>query len=635
MRRPWQVWLLYTLCVLAVAPALLWVTFKALELDRAEFAARRQAEQEEEVSRALWRIDARVTPLLAEEAARPDFVYQSLGSIDVAQLETSNYLVTPASYVLLHFELRSEGNGISPQIARTGPTGKAATELPATSDDSAFRQRLDALLAGVSFDELLAELPQQSLPQLTLASSDFSQLETPVVATNSAVLSESAYGEPNPRQQSAGPGPYDQPLPQQQAANPSAAQQANTPEAPLGNQLANAYGNSRAGRDLRERDNAFQAYTQRAIVQERGRSQRAEPASRTPVTIREGISRPVWVGDRLLFARRVERGDELVIQGCWLDWQRLKEELLGEVADLVPSADLAAVKPGDELRLGRILATLPVQLVVPPPALNPPTWSPIRLALVAVWSCLALAAGGSAWLLQGVVTLSERRASFVSAVTHELRTPLTTFRMYAEMLADGMVRDPVQQQKYLDTLRVEADRLTHLVDNVLLYARLERGGPGKNRVSISVGDMLDRFLDRLAERAAQANMKLELHADDAARSAMLNTDPAAVEQILFNLVDNACKYAALASNQVIILTAASDGDRVSLSVRDFGPGLSPSARKRLFQPFSKSSEEAAVSAPGVGLGLALCKRLAGDLGGQLQFVPAAPGAEFRLVLPTS
>src|SRR5688572_492926 len=77
MRRPWQIWLLFTLCLLAVVPPMVWVTSKAVELERSEIAARRQAEQEELVSSALWRIDARLTPLLAEEAARPDFVYQS------------------------------------------------------------------------------------------------------------------------------------------------------------------------------------------------------------------------------------------------------------------------------------------------------------------------------------------------------------------------------------------------------------------------------------------------------------------------------------------------------------------------------------------------------------------------------
>ena len=78
-------------------------------------------------------------------------------------------------------------------------------------------------------------------------------------------------------------------------------------------------------------------------------------------------------------------------------------------------------------------------------------------------------------VLGGALSLSERRGTFVSAVTHELRTPLTTFRLYTEMLDEGMVASGESQRNYMKTLRSEADRLGHLVENVLSFARLERG----------------------------------------------------------------------------------------------------------------------------------------------------------------
>ena len=78
----------------------------------------------------------------------------------------------------------------------------------------------------------------------------------------------------------------------------------------------------------------------------------------------------------------------------------------------------------------------------------------------------------------GLIRLSERRAVFVSAVTHELRTPLTTFNMYTEMLSSGLVPKG-REMAYVDILKNEAGRLTHLVDNVLSYARVE-----KNSVSL-------------------------------------------------------------------------------------------------------------------------------------------------------
>ena len=114
--------------------------------------------------------------------------------------------------------------------------------------------------------------------------------------------------------------------------------------------------------------------------------------------------------------------------------------------------------------------------------------SPIFLSLGIAWACVLLAATAVAGLLAGVMRLSARRASFVSAVTHELRTPLTTFQMYAEMLADGMVPEESKQKEYLATLRAEAGRLIHLVENVLAYAGWNADGPteaGNSSPSVS------------------------------------------------------------------------------------------------------------------------------------------------------
>src|SRR5439155_9919455 len=111
-------------------------------------------------------------------------------------------------------------------------------------------------------------------------------------------------------------------------------------------------------------------------------------------------------------------------------------------------------------------------------------------------------------LLRGALGLSERRGTFVSAVTHELRTPLTTFRLYTEMLDEGMVAGADSQRAYLKTLRAEADRLGHLIENVLAFARLERGRAADDREVVAPADLLGRLVPRLALRARQAGMEL-------------------------------------------------------------------------------------------------------------------------------
>ncbi len=247
---------------------------------------------------------------------------------------------------------------------------------------------------------------------------------------------------------------------------------------------------------------------------------------------------------------------------------------------------------------------------------------------------LILAALAAAVLLQGILALSERRAAFVSAVTHELRTPLTTFRMYAEMLSQDMVRDETQRRSYLETLQVEADRLTHLVSNVLAYARLERGRPGGRIETVSIEKLLAVATQRLADRAAQANFQLSLETSGDVHQRLVRADPAIVEQILFNLVDNACKYAASATDRTLHLSVAAQNAKTEIRLRDHGPGISAVEQRRLFQPFHKSAREAAHSAPGVGLGLALSRRLARDMHGDLRYEANSAGACFTLSLPT-
>lgn len=669
MKRPWQIWFLYAVGLAGVATAFAWLTVKALELDRAESLARRQAEQEEHISKALWIMDARLTPLLAAEAARPEFFYHPLYSLEPAgkrpagkgepeQRELSPLLANKPYYVLLHFEVRPDGCVVSPQ----SPTGsdnawalKNGASLEVVNSSAAL---LAQLAPALSHEKLLAQLPQYVLPSEMPPNSGQQQvagIQNPLIANNyDYAQNEGQPGVQQLRQQVERPS--QQPNQPPSVVNPPAQQPALPQEdsqqvaQQQGNQIGQSFNNSRlayngasdgnraqrqgkGGNDLINREANLQAAVQQSAIEQRGNFRNVQPA----VRVVEGASRLLWMDSRLLLARRVQIGEQTVVQGCWLDWQQLQAMLRAEVADLLPEVELTPLRPDSQPPLlSRVLATIPVQLTVPPPLLPPVAWTPIRVSLVVVWLCLVVTALAAAMMLHSVVALSERRGAFVSAVTHELRTPLTTFRMYAEMLSAGMVPEAAQRQQYLETLRVEADRLAHLVENVLQYARLERGRPGGRREQVSLAGLLDRCQSRLADRAAQAEMKFAVELTPEQSELTLATDSAAVEQILFNLVDNACKYAVAAAEKRIHLSFDVQPRRVQLRVRDHGPGISSAGRKRLFQPFSKSVHEAANSAPGVGLGLALSRRLAADLGGRLELQsPAGGGCEFVLTLPRS
>lgn len=358
----------------------------------------------------------------------------------------------------------------------------------------------------------------------------------------------------------------------------------------------------------------------------------ADSAAST-ATVRIGVMRAVWVGESLILARQAAVGDEVYVQGCVLDWPGLSESLRAQIGDLLPDATLEPARDGQ--MSNRRLATLPIELVPgPPPAVALSGWTPIRTSVAVAWVGVLAGSAAVLLLLRGAVVLSERRGAFVSSVTHELRTPLTTFRMYTEMLSGGMVDQPEQRQVYLDTLSTEAERLSHLVENVLSYARLERGRASARVETQTVDNLLGRMSDRLGRRAGQAGLELLVDVPAEAAELHVTTDITAVEQILFNLVDNAAKYASSAKDRRVHLAARSTGDQLVLSVRDHGPGVAAEDRGRLFQPFHKSAHQAAASAPGVGLGLALSRRLARQLGGKLTLGRSdEAGAVFELSIP--
>jgi signal transduction histidine kinase len=398
--------------------------------------------------------------------------------------------------------------------------------------------------------------------------------------------------------------------------------------------------------DFEQRNKRYQSAAQQSLINSAQRGANSPPIAQAPAQQKPqkqaakvqpeqvGVSRPVWVGDRLILARRVSSGGQTFVQGSWLDWPKLKTRLLGETTDLLPKADLVPVNGDGETDPGRMLAGLPVKLTVSETIEAGMVSPALRWGLTIGWGAVLLAVAVAAFLLQGVMTLSERRAAFVSSVTHELRTPLTTFRMYAEMLAKGMVPDANRRQEYFNTLQREAERLTLLVENVLAYARLERGRKPQAQDRVTLAALVNRVGPRLKQRAAQAGMQCELQLDGNAAHQEFTTDQAVVEQILFNLVDNAAKYAREAEDRRIHVDANRNGKFVKLVVRDHGPGIKNGLWSRPMQPFGKSAQESAESAPGVGLGLALCRRLARQLGGSLEIASSAEGgAALTLLLP--
>jgi signal transduction histidine kinase len=352
------------------------------------------------------------------------------------------------------------------------------------------------------------------------------------------------------------------------------------------------------------------------------------PRVRTPF-------QPVWIGSELLLARRIERDGGEALEGIWLNREAVNASLLGRIRDLLPAATLLPAQ-GDAADPGRQLALLPLRLEPgPPPALPPVGWTASRLGLAAASLAILLVAAGTGALLAGALRLARRRDDFVSAVTHELRTPLTTFRMYTEMLDEGMVPQG-KTGEYLATLRAEADRLGQLVENVFAFARLERGGSAARTEVVSLSDLLHPVAQHLSADLERRGLDFALHLPEDLERESVRVDSVAVERILQNLADNAAKFAGGSSNRPRFeIRAEENGRTIVLTAMDDGPGIPRRERRRLFRPLRRSATRAAAEgAPGLGLGLALSRGLARSFGGELRHVERPEsGAAFALDLP--
>ncbi len=600
MKRPWIHWLLFALCLAVFTGAVLSITRRALAMEGQRQAAAAEAQRQEKIRLALWRMEAVAGALLIRENARPPHHYQAFFQPEDVILSASEALppgraLLPSplfdnlpDLVRLHFEKGAGENVLcSPQV----PSGDQKTVAAAWYVTS---------------------------PQATLAAERLAGLENLLGAHPEAI--EVAR----------------QSLPRDSA--PAPALPPNIPVgAPIGESQVAFNRREQVQRDNLVLSNAVQQKVdalktpQKSAAAPAGASGETSPAARAW----SGDLAARWLGEDLFLMRPARFNGQMRLQGVWLDWPQLHARLIEAARDLLPEMRLEPLRAGarDDWMA---LVSLPVRLV--PGAVPVETshnGSALKPALLLAWSCLLAAAAAIAFVLHRAIQLSERRAAFVSAVTHELRTPLTTFQLYSEMLADDMVAEPAQRKSYLRILCTEATRLTHLVENVLSFSRIERGRAAVRLESLGVEALLRRVTPRLRDHCEQAGLELRIETGEAARGALLRADPMTLEQILFNLADNACKYAAPSSDpRELWLRVTGAGARVCFAVRDHGPGLSSEARRKLFQPFSKSAAEAAASAPGVGLGLALCRRLARELGGELSHHrPQGGGAEFRLCLP--
>jgi signal transduction histidine kinase len=180
------------------------------------------------------------------------------------------------------------------------------------------------------------------------------------------------------------------------------------------------------------------------------------------------------------------------------------------------------------------------------------------------------------------------------------------------MLRDGMIEDPDKRHEYYATITAESERLTRLINNVLEFSRLEQGKRDANLVAGSVGPVVREAAAILEPHARELGFRVKVDVDEDLPPVWFERD--AVLQVVFNLVDNALKYAGGARERVVAIRCSREDDGVWVSVRDRGPGVPAPHLSKIFEPFYRCEDELTRTAKGTGIGLALVRGLADTMG---------------------
>lgn len=214
--------------------------------------------------------------------------------------------------------------------------------------------------------------------------------------------------------------------------------------------------------------------------------------------------------------------------------------------------------------------------------------------------------------------LARGKGVFFAAVTHELRTPLSGALGTARLLEDtGLKPD---QAAYVAALKASAAHALALIDDILDLSRMEAGKLELRPEPVDPARLVEEVCELLSEKAAEKGLTLA-HAQGPGVPAQIKADPARLKQILFNLAGNAVKFTRKGG---VLVTLETEGETLRLAVRDTGPGICPSDQARLFEQFERGAAERDKSAPGAGLGLAMVKRLAEAMEGEVG-VHSQPG----------
>ena len=224
----------------------------------------------------------------------------------------------------------------------------------------------------------------------------------------------------------------------------------------------------------------------------------------------------------------------------------------------------------------------------------------------------------------------EMRKEFVANVSHELRTPLTNVRSYAETIRDNEDLPREMENSFLDIVINETDRMTHIVQDLLVLSRLDSGRMDMNMASFS-------FLEALESVCRAVELEAQRHGHTLTRRysvvlPMIEGDRSRLEQVMMNVIGNAIKYTP--DGGEIHIDAGTAGTNVWMEVADNGIGIPQKDRERIFDRFYRVDKARSRESGGTGLGLSIAREIVQRHRGTISLVDRdGPGTVVRIVLP--
>lgn len=226
--------------------------------------------------------------------------------------------------------------------------------------------------------------------------------------------------------------------------------------------------------------------------------------------------------------------------------------------------------------------------------------------------------------------LESVRQDFVANVSHELRTPLSLIRSATETLVDGGATDPAVTTRFLQIIDKHAQRLTLLIDDLLLLARIDAGRMPLDLGRVALRSLVQESLDDAAPLAKARGVTLR---NEVAPPTEAQADAVRLRQVLGNLIDNAIKYGR-PEGTVVVSARPISSVMLEIAVADDGPGIPVEAQARIFERFFRVDRARSREQGGTGLGLAIVKNVVQAHGGDVGVVSnPGQGATFTFTLP--